>query len=521
MTGEYDIAVIGSGFAGSLMAMIARRLGLSVALIDKGKHPRFAIGESSTPLANLLLEEIAVRYDLPRLAPLAKWGSWQSTYPGVACGLKRGFSFYHHDWNHPRGGPPDRAAQLLVAASPHDRVADTHWYRADFDQLLAEQAEEIGVDSFDETVLQSATHSGSALALDGDRGGKTFRARARFVVDASGPRGFLHRALRLGERPLPDYPATQALYAHFSGVGRLDEAPFGSNLQPPPYPIDDAAVHHVFDGGWVWVLKFNNGIASAGVVATEAAATRLRLAEGEPAWRKLLPSIPALAEQFAHAKHVVPFTYRPRVSFRSQTAAGDRWALLPSAAGFVDPLLSTGFPLALLGVARLGAILENGLDAEDLPDRLRTYAAQTEDELLATARLIAALYANMRDFPVFSALAMLYFAAASYSETARRLGKPWLAQSFLLHDHPAFGAATRELLGRARLARAAEDSRTLIADILAAVEPFNVAALGDPRRKNWYPADAEDLLASAGKLGANREEIAGLLERCGFHRAAV
>ena len=92
----FDLAVVGSAFAGSLVAMIARRLGQSVVLIERGRHPRFAIGESSTPLANLLLEELATRYDLPRLLPLTKWGAWQLAYPELGCGLKRGFTFYHH-----------------------------------------------------------------------------------------------------------------------------------------------------------------------------------------------------------------------------------------------------------------------------------------------------------------------------------------------------------------------------------------------------------------------------------------
>src|SRR5580658_8113393 len=96
LTVRYDIAVVGSGFAGSLLAMIARRLGRSVVLIEKGTHPRVVIGESSTPLANLLFEELCVRYDLPSVKPLAKWGSWQRTYPEIACGLKRGFTFHHH-----------------------------------------------------------------------------------------------------------------------------------------------------------------------------------------------------------------------------------------------------------------------------------------------------------------------------------------------------------------------------------------------------------------------------------------
>src|SRR5665213_290995 len=92
----YDIAVAGSGFAGSLMAMICHRLGRSVILLEKGRHPRFTIGESSTPLTNLLLEDLTIRYNLPALTPLAKWGTWQKVYPHVACGLKRGFTFYHH-----------------------------------------------------------------------------------------------------------------------------------------------------------------------------------------------------------------------------------------------------------------------------------------------------------------------------------------------------------------------------------------------------------------------------------------
>lgn len=49
MNDSFDIAVIGSGFGGSLMGMIARRLGRSVVLLERGRHPRFSIGESSTP----------------------------------------------------------------------------------------------------------------------------------------------------------------------------------------------------------------------------------------------------------------------------------------------------------------------------------------------------------------------------------------------------------------------------------------------------------------------------------------
>ncbi|KAB2665844.1 MAG: hypothetical protein DVB31_08955, partial [Verrucomicrobia bacterium] len=96
--------------------MIARRLGRRVVLVERDRHPRFAIGESSTPIANLLLEELARAYDLPRLLPLTKWGTWQGEYPGIACGLKRGFSFVAHAPGTPWTADPARSNELLVAA---------------------------------------------------------------------------------------------------------------------------------------------------------------------------------------------------------------------------------------------------------------------------------------------------------------------------------------------------------------------------------------------------------------------
>ena len=73
---QTDIAVVGAGFSGSLLSLLLKRIGLRCVLIDRGSHPRFAVGESSTPMANLILEDLARRYDLPRVAPLSNYGSW-------------------------------------------------------------------------------------------------------------------------------------------------------------------------------------------------------------------------------------------------------------------------------------------------------------------------------------------------------------------------------------------------------------------------------------------------------------
>jgi FADH2 O2-dependent halogenase len=518
LTAAYDIAVVGSGFAGSVMAMIARKLGHSVVLLEKGKHPRFAIGESSTPLSNLLLETISERYELPLLKPLSKWGAWQRTYPDIACGLKRGFSFFHHEVGFPfRTLDADR--QLHVAASPNDLVADTHWYRSEFDQLLVQQAQSVGVDYFDEVDIHGAGSVDGCWRLETKQAaeGRTFHVR--FLIDATGPRGFLHKVLGLSETPLPDFPLTSALYSHFSGVGEL-ATPHSLHSMEPPYPVDAAAVHHVFDGGWIWVLQFNNGITSAGVAATHKAAERLSLERKGDAWKELLDSLPLVKNQFANAQVERPFTFARQLSFRSSAIAGSNWALLPSAAGFVDPLLSTGFPLTLLGMSRLGEILDQHWGSPRMETSLQEYARQTDDELLATARLISALYSNMDDFATFRCLSLLYFAAASYSEVARRLDKPELASSFLLQDHPVFGPESRRLLTLARGPMSVTEKSRLTEDVYELIRDFDVAGLGKRPANHSYPVDAADLFAAAAKLGSNTQEIEALLQRTGFYSAA-
>jgi len=105
---------------------------------------------------------------------------------------------------------------------------------------------------------------------------------------------------------------------------------------------------------------------------------------------------------------------------------------------------------------------------------------------------------------------------ASYSETARRLRKPHLASSFLLCEHPVFGPACARLLDRAHEPMTGAESSPFVSEILSAIEPINVAGLGRPARRNWYPVEASDLLESAHKLDATREEVLAMLARCGF-----
>jgi FADH2 O2-dependent halogenase len=511
-----DLAIVGAGFGGSLLAMIARRLGLRVLLTERGRHPRFAIGESTSPLMNLLIEQIAQRYDLPRLLPLTTYGAWQRSYPEVVCGLKRGFTYFKHEEGEPYRVAAGRANQLLVAASPADEVADTHWLRADVDYFLLQEAVTLGADYLDETLLTGVEWlPGGEAQLRGQRRGQSLEIRARLVIDATGPRGLLSRALAIPEIEFDSYPKTQALFSHFIHVRRCDQMPAyqgGEASETPPYPVDDAAVHHLFDAGWMWVLRFNNGVTSAGFACTDRFAEEIGLAEGAPAWDRFLQRFPTIGEQFACAEALYPMMRLERLTYRAALAAGDKWAMLPSAAAFVDPLFSNGMPLTLLGIERLGRILEEAWGTDSLAERLREYGRITLEEADGTARLIAGCYAGFRDFPLFAAYSMFYFAAASFSEMARRLGRSSLVTRYLARNTPQFRQGMDELADRLQRSRSGLDVAAFAAEVAERIAPLNIAGLCDPRKRNWYGVDMNDLVDGAEKLGFTPEEMRRIVQ---------
>ena len=162
--------------------MIATRLGLRVLLVERGRHPRFAIGESASPLAGVLIENLADCYDLPRVRPFASYGEWRRHYPDVVCGLKRGFTYYKHAEGQAYAPAPDRSNQLLVAASPCDEISDTHWLRADVDHFLVREAIALGVEYLDQTTLESLEWqpNGDAVVA-GMREARPLRFRSRLI----------------------------------------------------------------------------------------------------------------------------------------------------------------------------------------------------------------------------------------------------------------------------------------------------------------------------------------------------
>jgi FADH2 O2-dependent halogenase len=488
---EADVVILGGGFAGALMALVAHRIGLRTILIEKGRHPRFAIGESSTPITNLVLEGLARTYGLPRLFPFTKYGRWQASYPQIACGLKRGFTFVRHEANRPFTPCPDHRNELLVAASPRDEIGDTHWFRERFDHFLIDEVQREGIAYYDQTNVVSLDH-GAGWSIHAQCSSQDLHVTAAFLIDATGPSGLLPRTLGIETSPTTLRTNSWSIFSHFTDVDLWQDVLLerGGRVEDHPYPCDHAALHHVLDEGWIWVLRFNNGITSAGIMFDGERRAPDAACNPEAEWDVLLERYPSLGRQFRHARAVQPWVRTARVQRRAQRVAGNDWAMLAHAAYFLDALFSSGNAHSMLTIERLGRILSRHWGRDSLHDELAWYESTLLREVDFLDRLVHGSYRAFGNFDLMAAFSMYYFTGAIRSEERRQQGLADERDEFLFSHHLPF--RTSFVSGYERLLKfaATTDSNAVRAyerQVAEDIAPYNTAGLCVPSKKNMYP----------------------------------
>ena len=130
-------------------------------------------------------------------------------------------------------------------------------------------------------------------------------------------------------------------------------------------------------------------------------------------------------------------------------AAGDNWAMLPGAAGFVDPLHSTGIAHSIAGIARLVEVLERHWNKPELPTALQRYGQTVQREIRHVDRLVAGCYDALPSFARFVDFSLLYFVAAIRFESQCRDASDFeQLGAYLGADEPAFVALCDEALER-------------------------------------------------------------------------
>jgi FADH2 O2-dependent halogenase len=484
---HHDFAIIGGGPGGSLLGWILAKQGRKVVLLDRQKHPRFAVGESSTPIADNALERLGHTYQLPLLCDLARWGTWQEKYPQIPCGKKRGFSYFFHQADRPLADRPED--RLLVTANASDATSDTHWFRPSVDELFAKQATIAGVDYRAEKEVTGIRRAGSSwsIAFRSQRcrtpspdqaEDHTEEIEADFLIDASGQGRVIPKQLGWTDHTSQLRTATQVTYTHLLGCRRFTDLLRQRRFSVDRFPFDcdDAAQHHLFGKGWLWVLRFNHGITSIGWTrpsdtgqahpkSVRGAVHDFRLACGAN-HESILDE---MLEQTELAESPGRWIHVPRLQHWHRQVVDDGVALLPTTAATLDPLHSTGLAHALTGVERLSEILLGPRDLQAA--RLEHYQFQVQQEILLLDELLNTAYAAMESMASFSAAAMLYFGVAiryeeqraRVSSEGRRLEEAaWGADQELVQRVVREGCQRIREFGREPLSQSKQEIRRLI-----------------------------------------------------------
>ncbi|MGH8596286.1 MAG: NAD(P)/FAD-dependent oxidoreductase, partial [Gammaproteobacteria bacterium] len=439
-------------------------------------------------------------------------GSWRRAYPDVACGLKRGFSYFHHRAGEAFVPQDDHSNELLVAANPDEEHGDTHWHRADVDHFFVREVQAAGIPYFDRTQIDNI-ENGEAWRITAERDGEAIGVTASLVVDASGQAGVLARALGIQHGAEALNTNSRTIYAHFRGVRLWHDvyAEIGGKTFDHPFPCDAAALHHVFDGGWMFVLRFDNGVTSAGFVldrnSPEFGAGNDTVSP-EDEWAILLRRFPSIARQFDGAQLVEPLRRTGPLQRLASRIAGPNWAMLPHTAYFLDPLHSAGNAHTLSGTERLMRILAESWDGADRAPRLAAYERTMRREVALLDSLIHGCYTGFARFELMAAFSMLYFAAATLGEHRRRTSGSGPEVAFLNSDNPGFTEAVtdaytaiRALAGRPVLAL--REVSGYYCEVAGLIAPYNVAGLCDPARRNMYPyMEAEPSLTLRSRTGS-------------------
>lgn len=301
-----DVIVIGGGPAGTTAATLLAREGLKVTLLEREKFPRFQIGESLLPYNNDLFNRLGVTDQLVTGDFFPKYGAYFVTGDG-----KVGYRF-RFDRN---------------LAEPYTRSFQVK--RADFDHLLLKNAAENGVEVREETAVVSVDLSSSERAVVKTTG-ETLEAR--FVIDASGHGSVLGQ--KVGRKDDAKQLKKIAFFAHYKNVLK-DEGREGGST-----------VIVVLKNAWFWLIPVTDEVMSVGLIVDREHFLNCGL-QPQELLEKTIADTPFVADRMRDAERITQIYARKDFSFLMRNLVGPNYALVGDAAGFLDPIFSTGVFMAM------------------------------------------------------------------------------------------------------------------------------------------------------------------------------
>jgi tetracycline 7-halogenase / FADH2 O2-dependent halogenase len=398
---RFDVAILGSGIGGSVLAAILGRQGFRVLLLEKGTHPRFAVGEAMQPQSSMLLWILGERFDVPEIQNIS---STERILQHVTrnCGVKKTFGFLYHEEG--KRQDPAKAHLLVPPATP--LVSESHLFRQDIDHYLVKAAIKYGVVYRDRTDVVDFTIEEDGVVLHTDTGEEI---EARFLVDATGHKSVV--ANKFGLRPeVPDLRTqSRTIFTHMTGLKRYDDL-----LAPEEQPglsrqWYEGTLHHMIDGGWFWIIRFDNTPGSESNVTSVGLTLDMRKypqrgIPPEQEFQEIVARYPSIAAHLEGGKAVRPWVGTGRLQFSATDSVGPRYFLMSHAHGFIDALYSRGMINTFEVIHAMAPRLIQALRDDDFAVSRFEYPRQLQAAMIAdNDRMVFNSFRSFGDFATWNA----------------------------------------------------------------------------------------------------------------------
>lgn len=399
MKKQYEVIILGSGISGSLLATVLAKNNVSVCMLDSEVHPRFAIGESTVPETTLNLKIMSKLYDVPEIANFSNFFELRDRV-GSSHGFKKGFSFCYHREN--ENHHPLESTQTSTLSPPLG--PDAHWFRQDTDQYMIGVAASYGVDIIQGTKIEDVDMANDGVNVTTCKG----IFKGEFLVDSSGARSLAAKKLGIRDSETPYDTHSRGFFNHMVGVGEWEDiSPKEGHKMP--YRMDQTTLHHLFDGGWIWIIPFNNhdqatnNLCSVGVMLDSRKWPKTDLSP-EAEFNKILDHFPDIKRQFQSATAVRKWVGSSRIQYSSHSHLSNRYFAMPATAAFVDPLFSSGLVLATHVVNVLGETLINSFKKGQLDvEKLQSLEQQIIKKNQRYDKLVNSAYKSFQSFELWNA----------------------------------------------------------------------------------------------------------------------
>lgn len=394
-----DVAIVGGGLAGGLLARQLRRAlpEASVAVFEKSTERRYKVGESTV--------EIATHYLIKRLG--------LSTYIYKEHLPKNGLRYFFDS--------PGKDADLVdmselgVDALPPSPSFQLDRARLEPDLLRMNVAEGVEVHLGARVKDLQLSADGYTFTVVDDEGETSWQAR--WVIDATGREGMLHRLLDL---KVPEKRhRVAAAWARLRGVKDMDDPhALGGGAKVEAWRARAkytsrvlSTNHFMYPGYWIWFIPLRDGLTSVGVVQ--------QASDWSPARHKPEGFLQFLREHRAVADlledvELVDLDAFTQLAYRTKRFfdGEGRWACIGDAGAFVDPFYSPGSDFIALENDFVTDLVRRDLGGEDVAGRARLYDDYMQFRFDTTMVIYEGLYPTFGSYEVMRG--KIFFDTALY-----------------------------------------------------------------------------------------------------------